>query len=401
MSGPDLRKELACSAVGGVLFASAVLALSPTAGATAHAPEPIVITRSACAPSWATPRPGRDTFAIEDHTARHGAIYLFNPYTGLTVAARTGLQPGATETLHVLLKPGNYTWSCYMKGAAVRQSVDVMVHSPPVMTAAGPTTEIPVSKNQLAGPIQSYRTYVSQQLGLLETQVAQLRVAIAGGQLGQAEAAWLTAHLTWQRLGAAYDAFGNLGTMIDGLAPGLDVGQTPGTPSGSGFEGFHKVELDLWGEQDLTAAAADADQLAVNVATLVAQFPHEPIPAAELPLRTHEILEDSMRDELSGADDYGSGTDMASVEADVDGTEVLLHLLAPLLKERAPDLVTRATAQLDRLDAALAATEQDGHWVAVSQVPLAQREQVDGAIGAALEILAIVPDVMPILGSTL
>ena len=164
------------------------------------------------------------------------------------------------------------------------------------------------------------------------------------------------------------------------------------------FTGFHKVEVDLWQDHDPTAAAADANVLAGFVDTLVAQFPHDALAAAELPVRTHEILEDGLRDELSGDDDYGSGTDMASVEADVDGTRVLLALLAPLLAPRAPDLAARATAQLDRLDTALAATDSDGHWVAVADVPLAQREQVDAAIGDALEILAPVPDLLPVEG---
>ena len=251
------------------------------------------------------------------------------------------------------------------------------------------------------GPVIAYEAYVTQQLNVLAGEVTALQSAIASGSLAQAEAAWLTAHLTWQRLGAAYDAFGTLGTNIDGLAPGQAVGQAPGAPGGSSFEGFHRIELDLWGEQDLGAAGADAAQLAANVAVLVEQFSIDAIAPAELPLRAHEILEDSLRTELSGDDDYGSGTDMASVEADVSGTEVLLHLLAPLLKARAPELVSRAMVQLNRLDVALAATMQDGRWVAVSQVPLSRREQVDGAIGAALEILAVIPDIMPVVGSTL
>jgi high-affinity iron transporter len=119
-----------------------------------------------------------------------------------------------------------------------------------------------------------------------------------------------------------------------------------------------------------------------------------------LPLRTHEILEDALRDELSGDDDYGSGTDMASVEADVDGTRELLSLLAPLLRPRAPDLISTVTAQLDRLDTALAAAQVGGQWVAVDQVPLAQREQVDGAVGAALETLALTPELLHVVGST-
>ena len=91
---------------------------------------------------------------------------------------------------------------------------------------------------------------------------------------------------------------------------------------------------------------------------------------------------------------------MASVEADVDGTRKLLALLAPLLRARAPDLMATVTTQLDTLDGALAAAQVGGQWVAVDQVPLAQREPVDGAIGAALETLALVPGLLHLVGST-
>jgi high-affinity iron transporter len=384
-----------------VCLLAATLLVAPSSSGAADVGHPIVITAAACAPGWSSPRPGHQTFVIANRTERQGAIYLFNPFTGVTLGHRTGLAPKSMTSIRVEVKPGTYSWSCHLNGRATHESAEVTVHPTPVMTAAGPTTRIPVPPAQLAGPVQSYQDYVQTQLNLLVTQVAGLRSAIAGGQLVQAETAWLTAHLTWQRLGAAYDAFGTLGTEINGLAVGQVVGQTPGTGGDVGFEGFHKIERDLWGQGDLGQAGLDSAQLATNLATLVAEFSIDSIPPAELPLRTHEILEDSQRDELSGADDYGSGTDMASVEADVSGTEVLLQLLAPLLKSRAPDLVRRATAQLQRLDAALAATEQNGHWVAVSLVPEAQREQVNAAMGAALEILAIVPDVMPVIGSTL
>jgi high-affinity iron transporter len=373
---------------------------SSSVGASAHNAVTISITEKSCAPAWTAQRAGPDAFVIDNRTTRRGAIYLYNPYTGVTVAQRTGLAPKSSATLRVDLQPGTYTWGCHLHGVATRQSVDVVVRPAPVMTAAGPTTAIPVAAAQLAAPLRAYRTFVGTQLALVVTQVAALRSALAGGDLSQAESAWLNAHLTWQGIGAAYDAFGTLGLKINGLATGQDVGQLPGAV-GTPFEGFHKIELDLWGQGDLAEAGVDASQLATNLATLVARFARDSIPPAELPLRTHEILEDSQRDELSGDDDYGSGTDMASVAADVSGTEVQLHLLAPLLHERAPDLVSRALVQLHRLQAALSATQVAGHWVAVAQVPLVQREQVAGAIGAALEILAIVPDVLPVMGSTL
>jgi high-affinity iron transporter len=265
----------------------------------------------------------------------------------------------------------------------------------PVQTSAGPTFYIPVTGRQMTGAISAYRAYVEQKLTLESTQVQFLGTAIAGGQLTAARSAWLTAYLTWRRIGGAYDAFGELGTSIDGTAAGLLDGVL--SPQ---FTGFHKVEADLWQNSSLTAAAADGAILLANVNELEVKFPNQSIPATELPLRTHEILEDALRDELSGADDYGSGTDMAAVEADVDGTRELLALEAPLLKQRAPDLVATVMAQLNRLDVALSATQVSGQWVAVPQVPLAQRDQVDSAIGVALENLDLAPELLHVVGSS-
>ncbi len=354
----------------------------------------LVVTTRRCAVGWKTRTAGPVVFRIADRTEYPGRIYLFNPYTGVTVGQRA-LQPGATAKLPVRLKIGWYRWKCQLKGQTAGTSSLASVGPDPVQTSAGPTFYIPVTSRQMAGAISAYRAYVEQKLALEATQVQALRTAIGGGQLTAARSAWLTAYLTWRRIGGAYDAFGELGTSIDGTAAGLTAGVLD--PQ---FTGFHKVETDLWQNNDLTAAGADTVTLLAEVNELTVKFPGQSIPATELPLRTHEILEDALRDELSGADDYGSGTDMAAVEADVDGTRELLSLEASLLKPRAPDLVATVTAQLNRLDVALMANQVSGQWVAVTQVPQAQREQVDAAIGAVLENLALAPELLHVVGST-
>jgi high-affinity iron transporter len=370
----------------------------PTAAATTNVgPTPVPITMSAghCASSWASRHAGQSVFTVTNRSGHTGSIFLFNPHTGVTVAQKAALGPGATAVLSVRLKPGTYQWSCVLDGLPKQSSTVVQVSQAPRSSAAGPIVVVPVSAAQMAGAIATYRAYVTAQLALLTAQVELLQSAIAGGQLSQSEGAWLTAHLTWHRIGAAYDAFGTLGTMIDGTAAGLQGGTA--SPD---FGGFHKVELDLWQQGDLAVASGDAAHLLSSVDALSVQFSGDTITATELPLRTHEILEDASRDELTGTDDYGSGTDMASVEADVDGTRELLTILAPLLAFRAPDLESTATAQLDRLDAALDDTQVNGQWVAATLVPLAQRQQVNGAMGEVLEVLALMPELLQVQGST-
>jgi high-affinity iron transporter len=239
-------------------------------------------------------------------------------------------------------------------------------------------------------------------LSALRRQLGALTDAALAADLAGARQAWLTAHVTWLTIGqddGAYGAFGDLGRAIDGTAAGL-VGGT-GNPR---FTGFHKVELDLWRRSDPGAAAGDAQHLGRLVARL--QVPRAV--AAALPatragvtawtLRCHEILEDALRDSLSGDDDYGSGTALASVDADVLATREMLGLLAPLITPRSPYLVGTARRQLTHLTTAIGAAIGEGP-LPIARLARTQRERIDSAIGAVLETLAPVPDLLAI-GST-
>ncbi|MGH9016593.1 MAG: EfeM/EfeO family lipoprotein [Acidimicrobiales bacterium] len=367
----------------------------PASASGAGPARTVLVTPTGCASGWTAPAAGRTVFHVDNRTDRPGTIYLFNPFYGVTLG-HVSLHPLSRSSLAVRLKPGQYRWSCRLQGLAPRTSAQATVPLTAVSGgAAGPLYLMPITAKQMAGPVGAYRSYVEAQLALEATQVEALLTAVAGGSMTAARGAWLTAHLTWHRIGGAYDAFGNLGLAIDGTAQRLQTGVL--SPQ---FTGFHKVELDLWQSDNLAAAGPDTSTLLTEVRTLSVQFPHESIPATGLPLRSHEILEDALRDELSGDDDYGSGTDMASVEADVDGTRELLTLLAPLLAPRAPHLEAVAAAQLDTLDGALAGAQVDGQWVAVTSVPLAQREMVDSAIDAALGTLELDPELLQVVGST-
>jgi high-affinity iron transporter len=248
------------------------------------------------------------------------------------------------------------------------------------------------------GPLITYRSsYVGRELSAVRADVSALAAAISGGNVAQAESDWLGAHLAWLDIGqddGAYGCFGDLGAEIDGTAAGF----AGGTASPQ-FTGFHKIELDLWTDRNLTAAAADTAVLQQLLQTLAAIPIADELPAtnagvASWVLRPHEILEDAMRDTLTGNDDYGSGTGLASITADVTAVQELLGLLNPALDPLAPHLVARANAQLNTILAAVDQTKINGAWVAVNDLPAPARERVNAAVGAALETLAPIPDLL-------
>jgi hypothetical protein len=250
--------------------------------------------------------------------------------------------------------------------------------------------------------LNEYRAYVAGKLSTLQSQVASLSAAIASGNLASAKSAWLTAHLTWLEIGqddGAYGAFGELGGQIDGLAAGHPLGTAD-----PGFTGFHRIEFDLWTKRDLRAGQTDTGTLRrllgqVTKANLASYLPATATGIGNWLLRPHEVLEDALRDSLTADDDYGSGTDLASITADVAAIHTLLAELKPSIDPVAPHLVANATAELDSLTRAIDATRVNGAWVPVAALPARQRQQIDADAGAAAETLAPISDLLTSTGS--
>ncbi|MBV9822075.1 MAG: EfeM/EfeO family lipoprotein [Actinobacteria bacterium] len=243
----------------------------------------------------------------------------------------------------------------------------------------------------LGAVAEQYRTYVGQQLDRLADQVRQLRSGLPGNDRTSAQRRWLAAQLTWQQVGAAYGSFGALGAAIGGLANGLPQGVAD-----PAFTGLHRIEYGLYHGEKLPDLRARVDRLAADVDALRAGLAKLPIAGRDMPIRCHEILEDALRDHLSGQDDYGSGMAYALTSADVLGTRVVLEELKPLIPS--PVLghspYDQSKAALDALDAALDATKVDGRWPDYQSLTKHQRQPVNGAIGAALEALYRIPSAL-------
>jgi high-affinity iron transporter len=379
-----------------VVVAVALALVLGVSAAAAAVPERITFGQVTCAPGWAAPNPGRDTFVVANRSDRSATVYLYRADSGTIVGTLTQLRAGTSRRLTAVLTPGPYAWACDLAGYPVHDSEAQKVTGHRQTGGTGPVV-VPVQPNELIGPLKTYRAYVAGKIATLVTQVGALRAAVDTGALSAAQSAWLAAHLTWLSIGqddGAYGVFGALGRQIDGTSAGL-VGRVA-SPK---FTGFHKLELDLWTGGDPSVAQSDAAELETLVTTLSrlplsGALPTTTLGLTNWTLRPHEVLEDALRDALSGDDDYGSHTDLASIGADVSVTRYLLGLLAPLLEPRAPGLVGTARRELTALDQVITVSGDDG--VAIAALPRLERERVDAATDAALETLSRVPDLLQI-----
>jgi high-affinity iron transporter len=243
----------------------------------------------------------------------------------------------------------------------------------------------------LGAVVEQYRGYVGQKLDQLASNVARLRAGLPGNDRSSAQRRWLAAQFTWQQMGAAYGSFGAAGTAIGGLANGLPRGVAD-----SAFTGLHRIEYGLYHDEKLPDLRWQVDRLAADVADLRGNLDKLPIAPTEMPIRCHEILEDSLRDHLSAQSDYGSGMAYALTSGDVLATRVVLEELKPLIPTpvlgHSPYDLSKAA--LDKLDSALNASMVGGHWPDYSTLTKQQRQPVNGAIGAALEALYRIPSVL-------
>ena len=289
------------------------------------------------------------------------------------------LGPGTTSPMRLDVGSGSYAFRCLF------DDYDPMTGPTAVVGghASGTAAILPITSNDLIAPGNDYHAYVAAGLNTLASQAGALAADVRGGNLPAARNAWLTAHLTYERLGAAYDAFGTFDAEIDGRPDGL-----PGGVNSPQWTGFYRLEYSLWHGQSAHELTPVADTLDTDIRALRTSWPSTEINLLDIGLRTHEILENALEFQLTGHDDYGSGSTLATTEANVQGTFELLAVLHPLLAGRYAGLPAVYT-WLDRLQSLLNQNKQpNGQWIPVSQLGASSREQIDAACSQALEELA-------------
>jgi iron uptake system component EfeO len=362
-----------------VAATAAALAATLTAcgGSGGHPSDEISMSTSSCGGSWHLAGPGWHTFEIYNAGTAGAEIDLVDPANNAIYDEIENSGPGTVTPMSLDVGSGRYAFVCQF------QDFDPLTG--PTVTVSGHTqgtqAVLPITYNDLIPLAKKYQGELEAGIEVLARQTATLAAAVRGGNLVAAKRDWLTAHLQYETLGDAYDAFGNFDTEIDGRADAV------GTSSPQ-WTGFYRLEYGLWHGQSAAELTPVAETLDKDVDALLAWWPSQQIPLTDVGRRAHEILENALEFQLTGHDDYGSGTTLATTVANITATRVLLALLHPLLVPRYPGLPSVYTG-LDQLQALLEKEHlPNGWWVPVSSLPTATRQQIDAACDQVLQELA-------------
>lgn len=381
------------SARATVALSCAVVALAACSGSGSGAADSaeavVTIGAGSCTWSGPAPAPGRQQFTVRNATRGIYLATLGDATTGSLWAETGRLAPGTARQVRTVLPAGTFRWRCVPWEGESSVSRSRKTTGRGDGTAAR-TPVVVLSAEEATNATTDYRQAVAGRLGQLRTDTDALVAAVGAGDENGARAAWLTAHLDYERLGAAYGTFGDLDRTIDGLPDGL-----PGGVADPQFTGFLRVERDLWNTSDDGRLSGDVQVLDGAVHQLADGFPGTTTNPSDLPLRAHEILEMAATRELSGRSDQGSSSALATVRANVDGTAMVLDALLRPIQQRDPALWKREQAELTALEQALDGRRNpDGSWPALSRLTTAQREQLNARMGDLLEQLAPLPDVL-------
>jgi high-affinity iron transporter len=350
----------------------------------------IAITEKACGTGWSSPGAGTQSFDITNNGSNTAEVYLIDPSTNAVYGEDPDVTPGAAEVMNVSIGAGAYVFRCSFIDGTVLNSTRYTVDG-----GKGQSGVTPVTEQDMQDPVSDYRAYVETNLPTLLADSQRLDADLKAGDLARAKTDWLPAHLDYERLGAAYGTFADYDAAINGSAGG----QPQGTATAS-WTGFFRIEYGLWHGQSAAQLAPLGDKLVTEIQGLIKAFPGQSTDPNDLPLRTHEILENALQFQLTGIQDYGSGTTLDTLYANTQGTQQVLSTISALIQTRNPPLLGRIDQGIGVVQADLKA---DGAGpcgsacpmpTALSALTTAQRDKVDADLGQLLESLSLVPDLL-------
>ncbi|MDX2969261.1 EfeM/EfeO family lipoprotein [Kribbella solani] len=325
-------------------------------------PGGITISRSQCGQGWTDPKAGRQTIVVHNTGSAAAEVDLVEIGSGKVYGEVEGLGPNTSAPMDVQLGAGKYAIRCLIEDTDPITGPTVTLTGDAMAGAAA----VPVTKNDMLPLVKQYEASVASGVAALAAKTGKLRADVGAGELAAARADWLGAHLAYNSLGAAYGAFGDFADRIDGPDAG-----------------FHPLEKGLWHGAPAAVLKPVADRLAAAVHGLQADLPNEQVDPDDLGLRAHEIMENALQFELTGENDQGSGTSLNTALANLNGTATVLAILDPVLEPRYP-----ALSQVQKWEARVRTLLTAHQNTPVTQLNRTTRQQLNGAVGQLLEVLA-------------
>jgi iron uptake system component EfeO len=360
-----MRKLLVATA----LFGLAACGKGPSPGTGSIE---VKATDTACEVSRTTADVGAIVFTVKNAGAKTTEFYVYAP--GDRVMGEVeNISPGVSRDLRVNLQPGTYETACKpgMAGKGIRGAFHV----------TGSATAISADA-KLTAATESYQRYIKTQSDALLVKTQEFVDAVKAGDPATAKALYPIARTYWERIEPVAEIFGDLDPKIDGRED-----EEP-------FTGFHRLERDLWRDNDISRSGPIADQLMADVRAIVEKANAEKLTAVQLANGAKELLDEVATGKITGEEDRYSHTDLWDFAANVEGSKAAVQALRPVLEERSPALVSQLDSAFATVDTTLGKHRAGDGWRLHHTLSQAELKELADVINAVAEPISKVAAVV-------
>jgi iron uptake system component EfeO len=357
------------TAIGAVLLLAGLTGCAddkPAASDDGSGPVTVKATDNECGLSRADIKSGTSTFSVSNAGSKVTEFYVYAE--GDRVMGEVeNIGPGLKRDLIVELPTGKYQAVCKpgMVGDGIRGDLNV----------TGDAVAQIDEDTALKQATVSYQRYVNSQAIALEQKTIEFVTAVKAGDVAKAKALFPISRTYWERIEPVAESFGDLDPKIDARVNDVE----PGTE----WTGYHRIEQALWEKNSTVGMAKYADQLLVDVKTVVAKAKVVKLTPLQLANGAKELLDEVATGKVTGEEDRYSHTDLWDFEANVEGSQAAIQALRPALQKRDAALVATLDTNFKAVYAAL-----DKYRVGDGFKPYTASEAEKKELGAIVDALA-------------
>ncbi len=339
-------------------------------------PVAVKATDSECSLSRADVKSGTSTFSVSNGGSKVTEFYVYAE--GDRVMGEVeNIGPGLKRDLIVELPTGKYQAVCKpgMVGDGIRGDLNV----------TGDAVAQVDEDTALKQAVDSYSRYVNSQAIALEQKTTEFVTAVKAGDVAKAKALFPVSRTYWERIEPVAESFGDLDPKIDARVNDVE----PGTE----WTGYHRIEQALWVSNTTKGMEKYADQLLVDVKTVVAKAKVVKLTPLQLANGAKELLDEVATGKVTGEEDRYSHTDLWDFQANVEGSQAAIQALRPALQKRDAALVTTLDTNFKAVFAAVDKYRDDAGFKPYN-LSDAEKKQLGSTVDALAEPVSKVAGVI-------
>lgn len=336
-------------------------------------------TDSACDVATTELEAGPTTFSVTNSGSKVTEFYVYAEGDRI-MGEVENIGPGLSRDLVVDLSKGTYEGACKpgMVGDGIRETLKVSGK------AAAPLSD----SEELQAAADSYERYVGSQTEALIDKTTEFVEAVKAGEVDEAKELYPVARTYWERIEPVAEVFGDLDPITDGREPDAIA-------EGVDFTGWHRIEKQLWVEDNADGMGPYADDLLANITEVVRLSKDEPLTALQLAQGSKGLLDEVATGKITGEEDEFSHTDLWDFKANIEGSQAAIASLRPVLEAQDPDLVAQLDERFEALDAELNQYQhEDGSWTFYDELSKDQIKKLSDAVAALSEPISQVAAVV-------